>query len=333
MRYIDFKYVRLLSSYVRNFKVRNSNLVNFSCPICGDSVKNKNKARGFFIEKDRGYYYHCHNCKISLSLGSFLKRVVPALYDEYIFEKYKSIKETQEVVAKKIEPVLKEMKSNLAQRLDTLDDAHYCKQYVKARLIPEDKFNLLYFTADFAKLAEDLFPGRYKELKENDSRLVLPFFNKEGKVIGLQGRALNGDDKLRYATIRADEHTALLYGLERLDLSKRVYIVEGPIDSLFLPNSIAAATSDLERVVKIMNIPDYVLVFDNEPRNKEVMKVMEKAINNDRRVCIWPDSIEEKDINDMVKSGMEPAKILDLIDHNLYNGLKAKLVFNNWKRC
>ena len=51
------------------------------------------------------------------------------------------------------------------------------------------------------------------------------------------------------------------------------------------------------------------------------------------RVCLWNDSIKEKDINDMIVAGKTPLTIQTLIQHNTVQGVEAELKFNTWRKC
>ena len=325
----------MCGAQLRNFKRKSNGTFNCSCPVCGDSQKKLSKARGYFLLKNNSYFYCCHNCQVKMSLSYFLKTMFPLYYQEYVLEKYKDKNcEIKLEEVKNTPVVLKVMSTKNAQSIDVLPDAHYAKQYIKARMVPEDKFSLLYYTSDFAKLTEELFPSQYDNLKSDDARIVIPFFDNEGRVIGLQGRSLDGDNSLRYVTVRASKDTNLIYGTERLDLSKKVLVVEGPIDSLFLPNCVAVASSDLERSLKVVpNIKDYILVFDNEPRNKEIVSLISDAVENGRTVCVWSKEFQEKDINDMVRAGHRKEDIYKAIVQNSYSGLRAKLKLNEWRKC
>ena len=70
-------------------------------------------------------------------------------------------------------------------------------------------------------------------------------------------------------------------------------------------------------------------IYDNEPRNKEITDRISKTINSGQSVVIWPDSIDDKDINDMVMSGLD---VMSVIESNIYSGLEAKLKFTTWKK-
>ena len=77
MDFIDVKYISLLSSRLSKFKKVKPHLYNFRCPICGDSQKNKNKARGFLYRVKTNTNYKCHNCGVSMSFSNFLKEIDP----------------------------------------------------------------------------------------------------------------------------------------------------------------------------------------------------------------------------------------------------------------
>jgi alkyl sulfatase BDS1-like metallo-beta-lactamase superfamily hydrolase len=74
---------------------------------------------------------------------------------------------------------------------------------------------------------------------------------------------------------------------------------------------------------------DYIYVFDNEPRNREIVNRISKTISRGDKVVIWPTSIEQKDINDMVLAGLN---VMNVLKSSIYSGLEAKIKFNNWKK-
>ena len=49
-------------------------------------------------------------------------------------------------------------------------------------------------------------------------------------------------------------------------------------------------------------------------------------------VCIWPKTVKEKDINDMVLSGVSPKVIEDTINKNKFSGLSAKMALSDWSK-
>ena len=124
-----------------------------------------------------------------------------------------------------------------------------------------------------------------------------------------------------------NEEAPKVYGLDSINRKFPVYVVEGPFDSNFVSNSVALCGSDGD--LECLETCDLIYVYDNEPRNKEIVSRIERCIRDDKRVVIWPNNIREKDINDMVLAGH---KVMDVLESNIYSGLKAQLQFNIWKR-
>jgi hypothetical protein len=333
--YIDKKFIDLVSSQLRNFKWKKGTLANCSCPICGDSSKNKRKARGFFFQKKGDFFYMCHNCGFSSTLYNFLNQISPSYAKEYALERWKNGENGNSNYPKPeisiTTPVFKENKG-LTNLVDLPAD-HPAVLFCKKRRIPKEKWNRLFYTDDFAKFATSL--DETLELKKKEGRLVIPFFDSNSNIIGAQGRLLeikNSTD-IRYMTIKADKSIdRLWYGIEECDPSKRVYIVEGPLDSLFLPNAVAmVGASSVKLHPKILN-SDVVIVLDNEPRNYEIVSLMERFIESGMKVCIWNDDIEEKDINDMVLRGRSAEEISEMIGVSTFSGIEARLKISFWKK-
>jgi transcription elongation factor Elf1 len=341
MLHIDSKYVRLISNRLRNFKQKDNYLWNFSCPYCGDSQKNKTKARGYVFQKDVNLLYRCHNCGVSTNVGNLVKHVDPTLHKEYTLENYKegtlsnanSRSTSVNVPTVRFGKVQKKRAFEHAEWISQLPSGHFCLRYVETRKIPLKHYNKFMFTANYEKFIKAIVPDIDKDIS-NDARLVIPYYNEYDELIAVTGRALqNADDRLRYVTVRMnDSTTKLMYGMDRLDKDKKVYIVEGQIDSLFLPNAIASGDSALGATSNLFQAKNKILVFDNEPRNKEIVKLMQNAITSDHNIVIWPDNVVGKDINEMVMRGMDPLEIKDIIDSNTINGLAAQLKFNYWKK-
>ena len=326
--YIDRKFLLQVSPKLLRFTQKKTDLYNFRCPFCGDSQKNKLKARGFIYRKKNDYFYSCHNCHVGHTFYNFLKFIDANLVREYSLERYKDGETGNHNYTKPTfdipKPIFKQ-KIDL-ENIDSLPDNHFAKQYVANRQIPKDRWTELYFAADFKS-----FVGSFdidKDLKENDPRLIIPFYNAKKDLIGFQGRALS-ESKIRYITIKLEENAPKIFGLDRLK-SGTTYVVEGPIDSMFIDNSLATADANLSSI-EIDN-KDLVLIYDNEPRNKDIVKQIAKAIKEQFQVVIWPATIESKDINEMILSGLTKQQLISIIKENTYSGLRAEMELNNWHK-
>jgi len=331
--YIDRKYLHLISPKLERFAQKKQDLYNFRCPICGDSKKNKSKCRGYIYRKGNDYFYTCHNCGIGHTFYNFMKVTDPSLLGQYALERYTNGETGNNNYPK---PTFEEYKSSPVftktfdlPNMNELDDNHIAKQYVISRKIPKEYYSELYYTEDFKKLVASMGIEK-KDLMENDVRLVIPFYGADKNLVSFQGRTLTSS-KVKYITIVANENAPKFFGLDRLDTNKRAYILEGPIDSMFIPNSIATADSNLIRAKKL-NIPDMTLVYDNEPRNKDLVRQIREAVKLNFNVCLLPDRILEKDINDQILNGKSSDEIVALIDEFTFSGLRAELEFMKWKK-
>ena len=338
---IESKYIRLISSRLRNFKQKKDYLWNFSCPICGDSKKNLSKARGYVFQKGTNLFFNCHNCGVGTNLGNLIKHVDPSLHKEYVLERYKSGESgfsnfkspSFDIPAPRFDKVAKEKHFEHAEWVSKLPSGHFCLVYCTNRRFLSTMVDTLLFTPNYKKFCDALVPNHGKEITA-DARLVIPFYDKYNTLIGVSGRALeNSDYKLRYVTLRTNEsQDKLIYGMDKVNTNELVKIVEGPLDSMFLTNCIGSGDSALIQTAKLIDAENKVLIFDNEPRNKEIVKLMDDAIKLGYNVVIWPDTMEQKDINEMVMADFSPDEIERIISSNTFTGLRAQMKFISWKK-
>ena len=323
MDLVDSKYIGLVSSRLQKFKRVKADLYNFRCPICGDSQKHKNKARGYFYQVKTNTNYKCHNCGASLSFNNFLKQLDTTLHKQYTLEKFKEGHTGRNFVVE--EPKFDFKKPIFKKKLDLpkASESPIANDYLSKRLIDPANF---YFAKKFKEWTNTKKQTLDKIIKD-ESRIIIPMYDTDRNLIGFQGRSL-GPNSVKYITVMLDDDAPKIYGLDKIDDSKPIYIVEGPFDSTFLDNAVAMAGSDLD--IRSFGWSNYIWVFDNEPRNREIVNRISKTINGGDQVVIWPNHIIEKDINDMVLSGHDD--IMDIVNRNTYSGLEANVQFNNWKR-
>jgi hypothetical protein len=265
--------------------------------------------------------------------------VDPNLYKEYTLEKYKEGHTSsgqagkgagQTVSAPSFNFQAPTFKSRLGdlKTFNELEESHPALKFLVQRSLPRRSWDDIYYCPKFFEFTNTLVKNKFPSLEGDHPRMIIPFRKENGQIFAYQGRAF-GNEPQKYITIILDKEYPKLFGLDRLDPSHTIYVTEGPFDSLFLDNAIAVAQSDLR-------VPQFkdkaVLIPDNEPRNKEIVRQIEKFIDDGYKVVIWPKGIEEKDINDMILSGMTPAEIKTIIHSNTHSGLQAKTVFSNWKR-
>ena len=326
---IDILYTNLVSARLDKFKKIKEGTYNFRCPYCGDSQKYKNKTRGYLFQKNSGLIYKCHNCGVGRSFGNFLKDQASDLYDEYVMERYKAglTGKGRNVATPTFdfEKTTFKKKGDL-QDIRSLNISHPAKKYIVDRKIPEKYFSDLYYADEFCTWVNTQKPT-FTNVNRDHPRVIIPFIDENGEWFGFQGRSLDVKEKLRYITVMLDDSRTKVFGLDRVNFKKTVYITEGPFDSLFIDNAIAMAGADIDW--KLIDNKDAVFVFDNERRNPEIIKRMSKVIDKGYEVVIWPTHLVEKDLNDMTISGHN---VQSLVEFNTYDGLEAHVKLSEWKK-
>ena len=322
MDIIDSKYIGLISSRLQKFKRVKADLYNFRCPICGDSKKHKNKARGYIYALKTDMNFKCHNCGASSTFNNFLKTIDSTLHKQYVLEKFKERNVGKGSIIP--EPEFKFKKPVFKKKLDLprASEIPIATKYLETRKINP---SLFYFTDQFQKWT-NTHKQTFNTIHRDESRVIIPLHDTEKNLIGFQGRSL-GPNSVKYITVMLNEDAPKIYGLDKIDDKKPIYITEGPFDSTFVENSVAMCGSDLD--IGSFGWSSYIWVFDNEPRNREIVERIDKTISRGDQVIIWPNQIVEKDINDMALAGHD---IMSILQSNTYSGLKAKVKFNTWKK-
>ena len=322
MDLVDSKYIGLVSSRLQKFKRVKADLYNFRCPICGDSQKHKNKARGYFYQVKTNTNYKCHNCGASLSFNNFLKQLDTTLHKQYTLEKFKEGHTGKNFVTE--EPTFEFKKPVFKQKLDLpkASEVSIAKEYLEKRKIDPTKF---YFARKFKEWVNTK-KQTFDTIRKDESRIIIPMYDTERNLIGFQGRSL-GPNSVKYITTMLDDDAPKIYGLDQIRGGAPVFITEGPFDSTFIRNSIAMCGADAD--INRWGISDAVWIYDNEPRNIEIVKRIQTAISSKQTVVIWPSNVLEKDINDMVLAGHD---VQSIVEENIYSGLEATIKFNNWKK-
>ena len=318
MIHIDINYIHLISHKLEFFKKLRDYLYTCRCPYCGDSQKMKNKTRGYFYRKSEQMNFFCHNCGKSTTAGKVIETVDSDAYKEYVKEKFVGTSEVEykfeEPKFEKKDPKLRDLIS-----INKLSTDHPARQVLVNRQMPEEHYDKFFLCHKFCSWAEI-------SSNQDHPRLVIPFYDEDGNVFAAQGRAF-GKEQPKYLTVKFDDKPKI-FGLERVDWSKKVYVVEGPIDSLFLSNALAVAGADF------IHLPfekeDITIVLDNEPRSKEIVKRMTQLADNNYSLVIWPDTIVQKDINDMTLAGVRD--IQKIIDDNTFAGLELRMKLASWKK-
>lgn len=342
MLYVDVKYASLVGSRIKNFKPKDQYVWQYTCPYCSDWTSEQVKARAYIYRKKTDLFTKCHHCGHGSNIGNLIKYFDEQLYKQYVVERYQNnvskFSDHKDVSVLfqpsrplPEEPLQDDILSNL-KKISDLPDTHPAKLYVKSRSLTPEQEQLLYFAPKFKKFTNSIIK-KFTNLENDHPRLIIPYFNAHGKVVHFNARAF-GNEEPKYMMIRVDDEADKVYGMERVDYSKPIYVTEGEFDSLMLPNAVAvggAASFDSDYVQKIKT--NCILIHDNEPRSSEVTKIVAKLIEAGYNSFLPPESFKYKDLNDAIKDGMTKESLVQLINDNCFQGIRAKLRFTTWKKC
>ena len=330
MIFVDDKYIGMISSRLNKFAKKKNGLYNFRCPYCGDSQKHKNKARGYLYIVKNDYNFKCHNCGTTRTLANFLKDQDSVIHDQYIMERYKrgATGKRSNTAAPKFKfekPVFKKKQELNLNKVVNLNKEHPARTYLEQnRQLPSQPLEDMYYVENFKEWTNTQ-KQTFDSVTNDEPRIIIPL-RYNGKIIGYQGRALLPKSKIKYITIMLEEDAPKVFGLDKIKIEDPVYVVEGPIDSYFLGNAIAMCGSDVD-----LSSYDYqfIFAFDNEPRSRQIVDKIAGAIRQGAKVVLWPKSIVEKDINDMVNAGHD---VQSVVESNTFDGLQAQVKLTEWKR-
>ena len=206
---------------------------------------------------------------------------------------------------------------------------HPAVVYCRGRGLPDAALQHLHFTDTWQAWITTL-GWDYIIPEDHAPRLVLPWYSRDGELLGAQARQITPGVVSRYITFKSNPQNPKVYGLDRVVFYKPVFVVEGPLDSWFLPNCIASMDSDLLRIhEQYLSHHTAVYIWDNEPRNLTVSKNLKEAIMMGLPVVVWPEGMKEKDLNEMSQAGHDVEAV---VKAHTFRGLRAELEYMRWKR-
>lgn len=341
MNYLDLKYTRLVSGYLPRWKEVGRSLSRFRCPFCGDSKKSETAARGYFFEVEDKALFKCHNCGASMGLLRFLSEIAPGLAADYRLEKFESDRRVRSGGFNKVEDETKFATSaqqrlrrtktvlDVCQRILQLPEDHKARVYLDGRMIPESAQAKLFYVENVQDLAKRIPGYGDRKIRAMDA-IVIPFFDEDGSLMYLQCRFFEGD--FRYMTFEVEEDGKKLWGLDRVDWTKPVYVCEGPFDAMFLDNCIAVAGASIMSEIKYIReraTNELVLIFDKDYRtNYEVYNMLKTAVDAGHKVVLYDSSFVAKDLNAQIEQGWTREQLQKYLSLHTFSGLMAKLVLS-----
>ena len=332
MLWVDVKYANMISNKLSYFRIIKNNpyIANYRCPLC-DDINEKRRARGYLLEKKGKIISYCHNCGSSMILQNFIEIIDPYLYSQYKIELLKERwvnhkKPVDEIID--TPPIFKPKSLLLGLKL-SLNSNNIAFEYAKNRKIPESFYQSLYFCDNINNISKKI--ERYDNINFYDAPvLVIPFFDKDEKYGYLSCRSLVSESPFRYIVLEVDNSMPKIWGIEYIDWKQPIYIFEGPIDAMCVPNSLALAgvSSDksIEYILNHTSKDNIVFSFDNELYNRDVLKQIRKKIEQGFSVVICDKNFKGKDINEIITNEiMTPDEIYKYLKDRTFSGLRAKV--------
>lgn len=330
--YIDQKYVGMVSTRLRNYKHKGAgNSLGSFTHKC--ERPESRKRRGYFLSYKGSVVFCCHNCGISCSLFNFLKEEDPNLYAEYRIETFREgnfiQQQNTKPEAEESKPVIPYFTGLIPY--SKLVPTNPAMRYLTRRMIPEDKLDLFYMAPKFYSWAAQ-YDDVFRNFKEQVPRLVIPYYDEYKNLLGFACRAY-GRESPKYIQLRIDKKKEFIFGADQIDLSKKIIAVEGQIDSVFLDNAVAMGTANYQSDYLKKYKDRVIIVPDNDfRRNIHVCNQLKKSINMGYTVCLLPEDWK-KDINEIVKSGIDSPTIMNYILSNHRTGPAALLELTLEKKC
>ncbi len=178
--------------------------------------------------------FKCHNCGASTTFSNFLKAVDPTLQKQYIFEKFQTRNTGKGSIIE--EPKLDFKKPVFRKKIDLpkASEVKIAKQYLDNRKLDPTKF---YYTDKFKEWTNTQ-KQTFDYIGKDEPRIIIPMYDSTKKLIGFQGRSLI-PNSVKYITIMIDEDAPKIYGLDKINKEKPIYIIEGPFDASLVESIIA----------------------------------------------------------------------------------------------
>jgi len=321
--------VEVIYSNCRRISHRNHRTYNFECPICREGKSLGKKRRGFYFS-DNDYIY-CQNCQKSWNPVNWIMEVCDMSFREVMQEASGHDNTFNEVISKQYDPP-KEDKKTYTLPYDSINlsdpvqleyykndkTVQHCLKYIKTRRLNRA---INHPNTFYVSLTDRI----------HKNRLCIPFYDLNGKIIYYQTRAMyekDADIAKYLSKVNADKS---LYGIDKVkpELSY-IFIFEGPIDSMFCENGVAACGLTLtplqrEQLNKYC-LFEHIWVLDNQLGNEDVREKYEKLIDDGETVFFWPKEFSNyKDVNEICMTLGKNHLPHKLFLNNSYSGLKAKL--------
>lgn len=278
------------------------NVFNAECPVCKEG-KSAGRSRRLFYFPNKQYFY-CHNCAKSWKPFEWVKEISGLTVPE-ILRRNKTKAEDSggtPIINKPLPPPRLETEiADLPDESVDLTDPRQMDFYKNNKFV---KIGLEYCKKRRLFTAVNSCKKFYVSVgdKIHKNRLVIPFYDQNGKISCYQTRSLLDNQFPRYLTKYGEKD---LFNVSNINPAiPYVFVFEGPIDSMFVSNGVAIAsltpTEKQENTLRSFLGYNLIYVFDNDKQNGETKRRVEKHIQSGKAVFIWPQEFRAyKDFNEV----------------------------------
>ena len=289
--------IRLILSSLGSEVIIGNDYFNFRCPVCGDSKKSKSKKRGYILKKKKPWIYFCHNCFYKKTVVAWMKEFFPIHYKDF----YREIVRAKEQNRQKPLPKIENPKPR-----KKFDEKEQTKFFIPIKKGVTPLFTKAIRTCIDRKIPEEVWSKWYVSIGGMyNNRLIIPFLDNNKKIYYYQGRSLYDYIQPKYLSRKGDFNSIYNYFL--VDKEKPVVILEGPIDSIFVENSIALTGVKTEDK-KLSEFPHKRYLIDFDATTTETRKKTMELLGKGEYVFCWKKFMkafnlpmkEKWDINDAI---------------------------------
>ncbi len=306
---------------------------NSECPYCHEGKSTGKKRRFFYIPEEDHLY--CHNCNVSVNGFDFVKEQTGMSLKDILAESELRT-DTVEDIIKRSSVYKKYNPKSLPDDCINLFDNNQISFY-SANSVVKDALEFI----NKRRLSTAINKPKALWLSLTDythkNRVIFPFYSPNGgsKIEFYQSRALYKLDEDRAKYLSKTNSDKGIFNIDKITPDiEFIFLQEGPIDAMFLRNSVALAginptEEQIERLQMLFPMHSMVYVLDNQWVDSTAYDVTKTLLDRGESVFLWPKELSQyKDFNDLCIAQSIDEVPYKFIIKNTFKGMKGKLQYS-----